>query len=62
MFVLLDFLLTFSFGPLAGFLLTLSSVEAISELSIIGSKFFNAQGEQVFFKGIEILEVKWLMK
>ena len=28
-----------------------SCVEAISTLSIKGAKFFNAQGQQVFFKG-----------
>jgi hypothetical protein len=37
---------------IAGCLVTfLSSVQAISEISIQGAKFFNAQGEQVFFKG-----------
>jgi hypothetical protein len=37
---------------LAGVLVALSSsVQAISEISIKGAKFFNAQGEQVFFKG-----------
>jgi hypothetical protein len=28
------------------------SVDAISQISIKGSKFFNAEGQQVFFKGI----------
>jgi 1,3-beta-glucanosyltransferase GAS1 len=31
-----------------------SSAGAISPLSIKGTKFFNAQGEQIFFKGIII--------
>jgi 1,3-beta-glucanosyltransferase GAS1 len=31
------------------------SVEAISPLSIKGNKFFNAEGQQVFFKGIFII-------
>jgi hypothetical protein len=29
-----------------------ATVTAISEISITGSKFFNAEGEQVFWKGI----------
>jgi hypothetical protein len=32
-----------------------ASVEAISQISIKGSKFFNAEGQQVFFKGINRL-------
>jgi hypothetical protein len=32
--------------------LAAASVEAISQISIKGSKFFNAEGQQVFFKGI----------
>jgi|SRR5277367_7088691 len=40
----------------------LSSVEAISEISIQGAKFFNAQGKQVFFKGTSLaIELEWLM-
>jgi 1,3-beta-glucanosyltransferase GAS1 len=31
-----------------------ATVSAISEISITGSKFFNAEGEQVFWKGISL--------
>jgi len=41
----------FRFDWIVTLLFAVSSVEAISVLSIKGSKFFNAEGEQVFFKG-----------
>src|SRR5271169_6056387 len=39
----------------------LSVVNAISVLSIKGSKFFNAQGQQVFFKGASFLHRVWIL-
>jgi len=39
-------------------LAAVSSVAAISEISIKGAKFFNAQGEQVFFKGTQHLNME----
>ena len=45
---------------LIAFLLSvISVVNAISVLSIKGSKFFNAEGQQVFFKGAFFLHGVW---
>jgi hypothetical protein len=46
---------------IASLLSVVSVVNAISVLSIKGSKFFNAEGQQVFFKGTSFLRRVWIL-